>query len=117
MPAVIFAEQTENQSAKADATYYINGPDYDKMAVFIRTLSVVPVRDIQSRTFKGDQRILLDAGKWQLSKRNCAHAVYECLKAGGAPAYSENKEMTPNRLALYCEELLRHFKGNDSRKK
>jgi len=104
----------ENKSA--DETYYLNGPDYDKMATFIRQLSVIPTRDDKSGVFKGDQKLALETGKWRLSKRNCAHAVYECLRAGGAPEAKIKTEMTPNRLSTYCQELVVHY-GGDCKKK
>ncbi len=106
----------EPEGKSADETYYINGPDYDKMATFIRTLSVIPQRDVAKNNFQGKERDTLEAGKWSLSKRNCAHAVYQCLVAGGAPEAKDKKEMTPNRLSEYCQELISHY-GGDCKKK
>lgn len=100
---LVMDDQAKKQHA--DITYYLNGLSYDGMEAYVRMLSVIPTRS-QAGTFQGAEKDKLANGKWQLSKKNCAHAVYECLVAGGAPASKFAKVMTPNRLAEYCDWLM-----------
>jgi hypothetical protein len=80
----------------AKKTYRFTGPSFPEMVVFIKTLAS-------------------NAQKWDMYNYNCAQAVADCLRAGGAPQLGSTGPFTPNRVAEWCEKLCNHYPQSETK--
>jgi hypothetical protein len=79
----------------AKTTYRFTGPNFNAMVAFINGLANPVVR------------------LWDMYNYNCAQAVADCLKAGGAVSPPTYTNFTPNRVAEWCQVLCATYPGSE----
>lgn len=79
---------------KAKTTYRFTGPDFTLMVAFVKQL-------------------VTQHQKWDMYNYNCAQAVADCLKAGGAPSPPTYEHFTPNQVGTWCEALCKRYAGSE----